>query len=457
MALEFLEGKTLREYLLAKRLDISTIIDLGIQISSGLEAAHAKGIIHRDIKPGNIFVTDSGQAKILDFGLTKLLPERRPKAEEKVSAGMPTMTAEEHLTSPGAAVGTVAYMSPEQALGQELDTRTDLFSLGVVLYEMATGILPFHGDTSAALFDGILHKAPAPPIRLNPDLPDELERIIDKALEKDREMRYQSAKEVSVDLRRLSAPVSAAIQKPVKSRWSPWRLAALASGIVVVLFLAIVFGLNTGGWRDRLIGRASPGAIRSLAVLPLDNLSRDPEQEYFADGMTEAMIADLSKIAALRIISRTSVMQYKGAKKPLPEIARALKVDAVIEGAVLRVGDRVRISAELIGAVPERHLWANSYDRDLRDVLAVHSEVAQAIAREIKVAISPEENVRLASARRVNPEAYDDYLKGRYESGHWTGESYKKGIAYFQRAIEKDPTFAPAYAALAYAYAGIGY
>ena len=216
MALEFLEGKTLREYLLARRLDIGQIIDLGIQISNGLEAAHAKGIIHRDIKPGNIFVSDSGQAKILDFGLAKLLPDLRPKAGANVSAGMPTMTAEEHLTSPGASVGTVAYMSPEQALGKELDVRTDLFSLGVVLYEMATGVLPFHGDTSAALFDEILHKAPARLTRMNPDLPDELERIIDKALEKDRELRYQSAKDLLVDLPRLTAPATSPTEKPAK-------------------------------------------------------------------------------------------------------------------------------------------------------------------------------------------------------------------------------------------------
>jgi TolB-like protein len=459
MALEFLEGKTLREYLLGGRLDIGRIIDIGIQVASGLEAAHAKGIIHRDIKPGNIFMTDSGQAKILDFGLAKVLPGRLPTAGGKAAAGMPTMTLEEHLTSPGTAIGTVAYMSPEQTLGKELDARTDLFSLGVVLYEMATDTLPFRGHTTAAVFDEILHKAPAPPVRLNPDLPEGLERIIEKALEKDREVRYQSARDLSVDLRRLLTTLAPVAGQPPAAprRRSRWRPAALVSGAVVLLILAIVLGLNPGGWRDRLAGKAAPGPIRSLAVLPFDNLSRDPGQEYFVDGMTEALTTDLSKIGALRVISRTSAMQYKGVRKPLPEIARALKVDAVVEGSVLRADDRVRITAQLIGAAPERHLWANSYDRDLRDVLTVHSEVAQAIAREIRIAVSPEESARLASTRRVDPEAYDDFLKGRFESGHWTGESFRKGIAYFQGAIEKDPTFAPAYALLASSYAGIGY
>jgi TolB-like protein len=271
-------------------------------------------------------------------------------------------------------------------------------------------------------------------------------------------VRYQSAKDLAVDLHRPISGASVAVQPFAAPHRRPrYRIAAVAAGAVAVLILTAVFGLNVGGLRDRILGRAAPTAIRSLAVLPLDNLSGDPEQEYFADGMTEALTADLSKIGALRVISRTSAMQYKGIRKPLPEIAKALKVDAVIEGSVLRSGDRVRITAQLIGLAPERHLWANSYERDLRDILAVHSEVAQAIAREIRIAVSPEESARLASARRVNPEAYDDYLKGRHESGHWTGESFRKGIAYFESAIEKDPTFAPAYAMLSSAYAGIGY
>jgi len=455
MALELLEGKTLREYMLAKRPDVDQIIDLGMQISSGLEAAHTKGIVHRDMKPGNIFVTDTGQAKILDFGLAKLLPERSRKAQGEVSAGMPTMTAEEHLTSPGSAVGTVAYMSPEQALGKELDARTDLFSLGVVLYEMATGILPFRGDTSAALFDGILHRAPAPPIRLNPDLPNALERIIDKALEKDREIRYQSAKDLLVDLRRISQPVSGVIEKPTKVRRSRWRPAALASGIVAAVFIAMAFILNLGGWRDRLLGRAAPGAIRSLAVLPFENLMHDASQDYFVEGMHEQLITDLTKLGMVRVTSRSSVMRYKGRTVALVDIARELGVDALIEGSVLRAGDRMRISAKLIGGKTDANLWAQNYDRDLGEALILSSEVSRAIVGEIQASLTPGRTrgplPEPSTMARVRPEAYEAYLRGRHEVRRGVGEM-TRSLPFFEEAAGLDPTFAAAQSAIAGVY-----
>jgi serine/threonine protein kinase/tetratricopeptide (TPR) repeat protein len=432
IVMQFLEGQTLKHRIGGKPLAMDQMLELGIEVADALDAAHSKGIIHRDIKPANIFLTTRGQARILDFGLAKLISERQVGIAAGMSSVPTAGTAEESLTGAGMVMGTLAYMSPEQARGEELDARTDLFSFGVVLYEMATGRQAFPGNTTAVIFDALLNRAPTPPARLNPSLPPELERIIQKALDKDCDTRCQSAAELRADLKRLKREIDSGRAGTVPA---PPRLALT----------------------PRRSRRATRGRIQAVAVLPLADLSEHLERDYFADGMTEALITDLAKISALRVISRTSVMQYKGVQRPLPQIARELNVDAVVEGSVLRSGNRVRITAQLIHAATDQHLWAESYERDLRDVLSLQSEVARAIAKEIQVKLTPQDQARLVSARAVDPEAYQLYLKGRFYWNKRTESSLKKSIAHFHQAIDLDPNYTLAYAGIADCYSLLGW
>ncbi len=439
LVMEYVPGKTLADRLTGGTLPEKEVVALGMQIAAALEEAHERGIVHRDLKPANIALTEKGRAKILDFGLAKLL---RPVEEGST----------ETLTDSHAAAGTLPYMPPEQLRGEPVDARTDIYTIGAVVYEMATGRRAFQEEQTSRLIDAILHQPAVAPRALNSRISTELETIILKCLDKDPDRRYQSATELLVDLRRLEPSSSRYTPPPAPPVWG--RVAKLVGyGVAGLLVLAVgLTAMNAGGLRDRLMGRTRPAQIRSIAVLPLGNLSGDPREDYFADGVTEALITELAQIGGLRVISRTSIMVYKGAKKPLPQIARDLQVDAVVDGSVQRSGDKVRINADLIEASTDRHLWAKSYERDLRDILTLQSAIAKTIADEVQIKLTPQEQARLAKSHQVNPEALEAYLAGRFYWNKRTAEGLEKSVAYFQRAITTDPNYALAYAGLADSY-----
>ncbi|MFQ5825159.1 MAG: protein kinase, partial [bacterium] len=442
IAMEYVDGESLKDVIAKKELSIDKVIEIASQICEGLQAAHQAGIVHRDIKPANILLEKTGRVKIVDFGLAKLKDVTR-------------------LTKESSTMGTLSYMSPEQIQSAEVDQRSDIFSVGVVLYEMITGQLPFKGDYEAAVSYSILHEEPEPLARYKAGISDALQRMVDKALSKDTNTRYQSAADLLADLKGLlKEPTIAAAVRPWKKIINRQHLIFAGVGLLLALAIYIIFSLNDLNFFQS----QKPATVEtrgqwqnSIAVLPFENISPDPEQEYFCDGMTEQIITNLSQLQALKVIARTSVMKFKNTEKTIPEIGEELHVAHILEGSIRKVGNRIRVTAQLIEADEGYHLWAKDYDRELEDVFAVQDDVSEAIARALLKKLTTKEVEEIKTKQTKNSEAYEYYLKGEYF--HYRKflvtvrmEDFRKSEKMFKKAIDLDPNYALAHAGLADLY-----